>query len=124
MGSLPVRIERLVLTCRIHTPAWNTRDTRAIMKSGVIEDLHTLYHHLSIHAKPSKEDVGSHLFTIRLSFLHCGHMEVLCDDTNRANSNQISDVVMKATNTERQLQLCSRYRGLNSRPGGSQRSYP
>lgn len=58
-GSLPARIELLVLTCTIHTPERNTRGMRATVKSGVIEHLHTLYSHLSIHAKPSAEDAGA-----------------------------------------------------------------
>lgn len=50
-GSLPVRIELLVLTCIIPTPERNTGDMRAMVKAGVIEHLHTMYSHLSIHAR-------------------------------------------------------------------------
>lgn len=50
-GSLPRRTERLVLTCRTHTPEWSTHDMREMVKPGVIKHLHTLHHHLTMHAK-------------------------------------------------------------------------
>lgn len=43
----------------MHTPERNTGDMRAMLRPGVIEHLHTLYSHLSIHAKPPAEDAGT-----------------------------------------------------------------
>lgn len=51
-GSLPARIELLVLTCTIPQKGILRR---AMVKPGVIEHLHTLYSHLSIHVNPFRE---------------------------------------------------------------------
>ena len=40
-GSLPVRIELLVLTCTKHRPERNRGDMREAVTQGVIKHLHT-----------------------------------------------------------------------------------
>lgn len=72
-GSLHAKLGLLVLTRTIHTPERNTGDMRAMLRPGVIEHLHTLYSHLSIHAKPPAEDAGTGYL---LSFVRVFHFMV------------------------------------------------
>ncbi len=52
-----------------------------MVKAGVIEHLHTLYSHLSIHAKPSAEcAVAIYLLSFICLFLH-GHIARVQEDS-------------------------------------------
>lgn len=82
-GSLHAKIGVLVLTRTIHTPERNTGDMRAMLRPGVIERLHTLYSHLSIHAKPPAEDAGTGYL---LSFVHILYFMVL-GEAQRCDTN-------------------------------------
>ncbi len=63
-GSLPARIELLVLTRTIHTPQRITGDTRAMVKARLIEHLHTFVQSPEYTCKASCRVCSSHLFTI------------------------------------------------------------
>lgn len=52
VGSLPARMEGLVLTCRTHTPGWNTRD---MSYSETCRDWASLYF---VPSPESTEDAG------------------------------------------------------------------
>lgn len=49
--SLPARVQHLVLTRTMHTPDRKTEDMRVLVQAGVMEHRHTMYSHLSLHAR-------------------------------------------------------------------------
>lgn len=99
-GSLHAKIGLLVLTRTIHTPERNTGDMRAMLRPGVIEHLHTLYSHLSIHAKPPAEDAGTGYL---LSFVRVFHLMV--SGKLSAVTQIDGNLLLTSADTDRTMQI-------------------
>lgn len=99
-GSLHAKIGLLVLTRTIHTPERNTGDMRAMLGPGVIEHLHTLYSHLSIHAKPPAEDAGTGYL---LSFVRAFHFMV--SGKLSAVTQIDGNLLLTSADTDRTIQI-------------------